>query len=326
MEEGAQVTGPDPLPPWPRPPGAVVAVGLFDCVHRGHAFLLETLKAWAAERGAAPVAVTFDPHPEEILSGAAPPLVASPARRVELIRALGVSRVWLFPLTRGVMALTAREFAARYVRGALGGQGLLMGFDNRLGSDRADCAALGAAAAGLGIEVRVCPPYLVEGEPVSSTAVRKAIIAGDLAAAERLLGRRVSVMGRVVRGRRIGRLLGFPTANLQTAGLAVVPCGIYAAEVTLEGRTLRAAMSVGSGPTARPADIAPGTGPYAAAEHTVEVHIIGYDGDLTGKEIEARVVRKLREERRFPDYATLVAQIKKDIAAIETGAEPGEAT
>ncbi len=298
-------------------------MGLFDGVHRGHAFLLETLKAWAAERGAAPVAVTFDPHPEEILHGAAPPLVVSPARRVELIRALGVPRVWLFPLTRAVMALAAREFVARHVRDALGGEGLLMGFDNRLGSDRADCAALRAAGADLGIEVRACPPYLVDGEPVSSTAVRKAIVTGDLPAAEKLLGRRVSVMGRVVRGRKIGRLLGFPTANLETAHQAVVPCGIYAAEVTLEGRTLRAAVSVGSGPTARPGDIAPGTGSYVGAEHTVEVHVIGYAGDLTGKDIEARIVRKLREERRFPDYASLIEQIKKDIAEIETGRDAG---
>ncbi|HAK96420.1 MAG TPA: hypothetical protein DCM87_15875 [Planctomycetes bacterium] len=130
-------------------------------------------------------------------------------------------------------------------------------------------------------------------------------------------------MGRVVRGRKIGRLLGFPTANLETAHQAVVPCGIYAAEVTLEGRTLRAAVSVGSGPTARPGDIAPGTGSYVGAEHTVEVHVIGYAGDLTGKDIEARIVRKLREERRFPDYASLIEQIKKDIAEIETGRDAG---
>ncbi len=291
----------------------MVAVGLFDGVHRGHRYLLETTRDWAAELRAVAVVVTFAPHPEELLHGNPPPLVVSPAHRVRLIHALGIARAWLFPLTAEIMRMTAREFVAQYVRDALGAVGLIVGFDHRLGSDRAGYATLHELGAELGVEVRQCAPFLVGGQPVSSTAVRKAIVGGDLARAEQLLGRRVSVMGRVVEGKKIGRTLGFPTANLQTTHEAVVPCGIYAGEVTIDGRTLRAAVSVGAGPTVQPPAVEAGRGAFQERLHTVEVHVIDYAGELLGKELEVRIERKLRDEQRFASIDALVAQIRADV-------------
>jgi riboflavin kinase/FMN adenylyltransferase len=299
---------------------SVVAIGLFDGVHRGHQALLEELVRWGTDLAAEPAVITFDPHPREILAGDAPPLVVSARHRVRLIRACGVRRVWVLRSDRELLGLSARDFLRRFVVEALGGAGLLVGFDHRLGSDRADLGVLRSIASDLGVTVRSAPPFLVDGAAVSSTAVRKAIVSGDLHRAERLLGRRVTILGRVVSGAGRGEGLGYPTANLAIEHEAMVPCGIYAGEARLDGRRFLAAISVGSSPTFGGPDAVAATGPYVEGRHVVEVHLLDFAGDLRGKELEVVVVRKLREEARFDSPEALIRQMDADVAAIRTEA------
>ena len=314
------LTAPTRDPPWTPPARAVVAVGLFDGVHCGHRALLAELSTWAQACGAAPVVITFDPHPDAVLSGAPPPLVVTPAHRVRLIRELGIAHVWLLALDGGVLRLTAREFLQRYVCAAVAGRGLLVGFNNRLGRDRAGYGELAALGGSLKLEVRECPATLVDGVPVSSTRVRQAIVAGDLARARRLLGRSPSVAGRVVAGRGRGRGLGFPTANIRPGHEAVVPCGVYEGEVSIDGRTYRAAVSIGACPTFAPGGGAAAHGAFEDGSHTIEAHILEFRGDLLGREIEVRIHRALRKERVFDSAAALAVQIRADIDAIRQNA------
>jgi riboflavin kinase / FMN adenylyltransferase len=305
--------------PWPRPRRSVVAVGLFDGVHRGHRLLLGELVNWAARAGAEPVVITFDPHPAAVVAGVAPPLVTGPRERVRLIQALGIERVWLLPATPAFVKVRAEEFLRRYVCGDLGAIGLLVGFDNRLGSDQAGFAALRALGASLGLEVRTCAPFLLRGEPISSTALRQAIAAGDLARAAEMLGRPVSFAGRVVRGAGRGKGLGYPTANVALEHEVMVPCGIYGGEAVLEGKRYLAAISVGACPTFGAADAAPARGAYVAGAHVIEVHLLDFEGDLAGRELEVELDGKLREEEKFASPEALVAQMARDVAAIRAG-------
>jgi riboflavin kinase / FMN adenylyltransferase len=302
--------------PWPRPERSVVAVGLFDGVHRGHQFLLGELKRWASSVAADAVVVTFDPPPAAVISGAAPPLITSPRRRIRLIEELGIERVWLLRTDSSLVRLRAREFLEDYLCGALRAVGLLVGFDNRLGSDQADFAQLRSVGASRGVEVRSCEPFLIGGEPISSTVLRQAITAGDLGRAEGLLGRKVSFAGTVVRGAGRGAGLGFPTANLALEHEVMVPCGIYGGEVRTGGRRWLAAISIGSCPTFNARSLAPARGPYVPNSHGVEVHIIDFEGDLSGQELEVTVTRKLREEEKFMSVEALIAQLQRDVEAI----------
>ena len=304
------------VPPWSPPERSVVAVGLFDGVHKGHRRLLRDLAVWAREADAAPVVLTFDPQPAVLVTGSAPPLVVGARHRVELIRSLGIEHVWLLAMTRELARLCAEDFLRTHVVDPLGGVGLLVGFDNHLGSDRADYGTVSAMAEALGLSVRTCEPVIVNGAPVSSTMVRQAIVAGDLVGAEYLLGRRVAIFGRVVTGAGRGRGLGYPTANLRLEHEAMVPCGIYAGEVRLEGMTYLAAISIGSCPTFGGREAQPGSGPYVEERHTVEVHILDFDGDLVGRDLEVAITGKLREEQRFASTEELVAQMDADIRVV----------
>ena len=306
-------------PPWPPPERSVVAVGLFDGVHRGHKHLLSELAEWGREASAVPVVVTFHPHPERITRGSAPPLIVSPRHRIRLISELGIERIWLLDLDPELLGMTAEAFLAAYVTGALNAVGLLVGFNNRLGKDRADYAVLRSLGPSLGLEIRSCDPLIVEGEPVSSTSVRQAIVSGDIERAERLLGRPVSLVGTVIEGAGRGRRLGFPTANLNLQHEATVPCGVYSGRVEVDGRTYSAAVSVGACPTFGGNETRPGKGTYVPGEHRVEVHILDFSGDLLGRELEVMLKRKLREERKFPTEEALIAQLRSDVERIRAG-------
>jgi riboflavin kinase/FMN adenylyltransferase len=293
----------------PRRPN-VVALGVFDGVHLGHQALLRELLSWAREaRGAAGV-VTFARHPGGVLEGHVPDFLTTLEHRLVLFERAGLDFTWVLDFTPELSRLTAEQFAADYLVGGLGARGLLLGADSRFGHDCLGPASPGLTALSrrMGLEIRAVPPVKCpDGQPISSTRIREAIYEGRLRDAAALLGRRVSVLGRVVPGAARGRRLGYATANLDVGREVRPPFGVYATLAELEGHSLRSITNVGYRPTVAP--------PCAAGEKPdllIETHLLDFQGDLYGKTLEIHFVAKLRDERRFPDVQSLAEQIAKD--------------
>ncbi len=310
----------------PRAP-RVATVGFFDGLHIGHHRLLGDLKAWAAATGSEPAVVTFDRHPQEVLTGRGPIRILSLEHRLLLLAREGIAAALVLSFDRALSQWSAEEFVSRVVVDALGGRRLLMGFDSTFGrGKKGTFEHLSAKAGSLRIEVRQAGAERLDGERVSSTLVREAIQAGDLARLERLLGRRFSLVGRVLRGDGRGRTIGVPTANLDVLGSALPPSGVYFAEVSRLGGSLEAALDAGKGARARPdaaleAVVNIGKRPTfkdpSIARDTVEAHLVDWSGDLYGEILEVHLLRWHREERRFRDAEALVKQIRADVQAFK---------
>jgi len=283
---------------------SVVAVGVFDGVHLGHHRLLHQLLEMASALQAMPTVVTFENHPDQMLRGDAPPPLCSVAHRLRLLRRAGVLRLALLRFEPQLQQMTARQFAEVVLLRGLRARGLLLGYDSAMGRDRegtpARFAELGEE---LGFEVRTGEPFEVGGEPISSTRIRDAIASGDLTGARRCLGRFPGALGTVVHGDARGRTLGFPTANLALQPGALPPTGVYAVEAVVDGETYAAVANLGERPT------------FEASGPSLEVHLLDYDGDLYGRELEVSFRVLLRDERRFEGPDQLKAQIARDVEA-----------
>jgi len=282
---------------------SAVAVGVFDGVHLGHQRLLQQLLEMASALEAMPTVVTFANHPDQVLHGSAPPLLVSVPHRLRLLRRAGVMRLVLLTFEPRLQNMTAREFATEVLGRHLRARGLLLGYDSALGKGREGTPQrfreLGDE---LGFEVRTGSPFEVGGKPVSSTAIRAAIASGDLALAQRYLGRPPGALGTVVHGDARGRALGFPTANVQPQAAVLPPTGVYAVEAIVDGVTWPAVANLGTRPTFD----------AAATTPLLEVHLLGFDGDLYGRELEVTFRKFLRGEQRFADADALRAQIARD--------------
>ncbi len=297
----------------PAPPagGAVVSVGVFDGVHLGHQAILAANVARARELGARPTVVTFRGHPKELLLGRAPRTLTTLRHRLALFRRAGIEHTVALTFDERLRGTPAEQFAREVLAERLGTRALVLGFDSKFGRDRAGTPEL---LARLGYDVQVVPKVQVGERAVSSTAIREAVELGDLPAAERMLGRRVSVFGDVVRGASLGRELGFPTANLDLHHELHPPPGVYACRVRRIGpgdvedvRSVHAAVcNIGYRPTVE------STRPERPL---VEVHLFDFEDDLYGEELELEFVRHLRPERRFPDVEALREQIARDSRA-----------
>jgi riboflavin kinase/FMN adenylyltransferase len=271
-----------------------VARGTFDGVHVGHRAVLRA----AVEAGAAPAAVTFDPHPREAL-GNRVELISTLERRLELIAESGIAEALVLEFTPEVAAQEPEEFA-RDVLGAIGAVVVVAGADFRFGRRRSGDLEL---LRGLGYDVRPVP--LVAG--VSSTAIRQLIAAGEIEQAARQLGRPVEVEGVVVAGDARGGTLGFPTANLAVSADLLVPSfGIYAGAAS----GYRAAVSIGLNPH------------YGGAERRIEAHLLDFAGDLYGRRLVVELWQRLRNERAFASESELVEQIERDVEAARGAARP----
>ncbi len=285
---------------------SVVAVGVFDGVHLGHQRLLHQLLEMASALQGMPTVVTFANHPDQLLHGTAPEPLVGVTHRLRLLRRAGVMRLVLLTFEPRLMNMSARDFAADVLCRALRARGLLLGYDSALGKDREGTPQrfreLGAE---FGFEVRTGSPFEVDGRPVSSTAIRAAIRAGDLALAQRYLGRPPGALGTVVHGDARGRTLGFPTANVVPEPAVLPPPGVYAVEAIVDGRTWPAVANLGQRPTFA-------AGPAPAV---LEVHLLDFAGDLYGRELEVTFRQFLRPEQRFADARELRAQIERDAAA-----------
>jgi riboflavin kinase/FMN adenylyltransferase len=284
-------------------------IGVFDGVHRGHLRVIGELVRWAHEEGGDAVVVTFDRHPREVLTGEKPAALASLEHRLVLLERAGVDAALVLPFDEKTAATSATGFVSEVLVGALGAKKILLGANHRFGHGReGDLDLLIKLGPSLGFEAREVPlePADRAGEVVSSTAIRDAIRDGRLSDAERMLGRPVTVLGKVVQGEARGRLLGFPTANLDLQHEARPPRGVYACLVSEESERKRwlAVVNVGRRPTFHP----------EADEDLVEAHLLDWKGDLYGKTLEVSFLAKLRDEKRFDGPKALVAQIEADVA------------
>ena len=293
-----------PDPPDGLEARSVVVVGVFDGVHLGHQRLLHELLEMASQLHGVPTVVTFREHPDALLRGAAPPLLASIPHRLRLLRRAGVERVLLLDFDTQLRNFIAAEFARRILADGLHAVGLLLGYDSALGKNREGTPEhLRALGKDLGFGVRVATPFTVDGAPVSSTSIRGAITSGDLGSAHRLLGRWPSAFGRVVAGDGRGKTLGFPTANIEAETPVLPPNGVYAVEVLHDGELLPGVANLGTRPTFD----------QAATARVLEVHLLDFAGDLYGATIEVCFMAHLRGEQTFASPDELAAQIAVDI-------------
>lgn len=284
--------------------GSVVTIGNFDGVHVGHQAILSELRKQALLRGAVPTVVTFEPTPLEYFApDSAPPRLTDFREKYEMLGNHGIERVLLLRFDAALAALPAEDFISEILVEGLGVQYLVIGDDFRFGQGRrGDFALLQEAGARHSFEVAATPTQTLTGERVSSTRVRCALADGDLALASELLGRMYRMSGTVVSGDRIGRQLGFPTANLHRPGDKLPLNGIFLVRVYgLDGEALYGVASLGSRPTVN------------GTHDVVEVHLFDFDRDIYGKHIEVEFLEKLRDEERFANLDALREQIRSDV-------------
>jgi riboflavin kinase/FMN adenylyltransferase len=290
-----------------------IALGSFDGLHRGHHRVIEAITTIppdlpGSDQGstAVPTVVSFWPHPREVLHGETRLRLDLPEEKLELLEPLGIRQLVMVPFNRALAALSPQAFVSEVLVGQLQARRVAVGENFRFGAGRcADAADLARLGAACGIAVSVVAMLCEGGERVSSSRIRRALAAGDLAEAERLLERPYRFRGRVVAGRGLGRGLGWPTANLQVDGRKFLPReGVYAVLAwsgEVRGPAMPAVMNLGPQPTVDP-----------LSPSAVEVHLLDRQIDLTGAELIVQPVRYLRGQQRFADLAELAARIGED--------------
>jgi riboflavin kinase/FMN adenylyltransferase len=291
--------------------GGFVAIGNFDGVHRGHQRMVASLVQHARREGGPAVVLTFDPPPVEILRPEhVPPRLSTLEHKLERLAELGVDTAIVYPTSREFLQLSPREFFEQVVRLELHARGLVEGPNFYFGKDRAgDVGVLRELCDRAGLMLDVVPPVTVGGRLVSSSAIRQAISAGDVARAQSMLGRPYAVRGLVSEGAGRGRTLGFPTANLANVQTLLPADGVYATRVALNGRRYPAATHAGPNPT------------FGEHHHKLEVHVLDFEGTLYGREIDLEFIERLRGVRSFTDADDLRHQVDQDIQATRTTVE-----
>jgi riboflavin kinase/FMN adenylyltransferase len=292
----------EPLPAACR--GGAVALGNFDGVHRGHqAILAEAVRQAQGAAGPA-VAVTFDPHPLQLLRPAEfQPLLTTVPQRAELLRRYGADHVVVLPTSPALLQLRPEEFFENIIRARLEARVLVEGFNfcfgrNREGTTETLKRLCEAAAMGLSL----VPPQTLDGQPISSSRVRGELVAGQVRRAATLLGRPYQITGTVVTGRRRGQSLGFPTANLDDLGTLIPGNGVYAVRVVHRGDVYAGACNIGPNPT------------FGEDARKLEVHLIDFQGDLYAQTLTVDFVERLRDTRPFASPSELIAQLQTDVS------------
>lgn len=290
----------------------VVAIGVFDGVHRGHQEILKQTVREAKSQGLSPVALTFDIHPEEMFTPEkSPPYIASLSQRASLIETYsGIETLAIARFDRLYAALSPEAFVSDILETCLGAGHVLVGADFRYGRHRAgSVTTLLEAGARCGFTVTVVPPILIHGDRVSSTQIRGLVASGDIPAATDLLGHPFVVEGTVRHGKQLGRTLGYPTANLHPVHpRQLLPGnGVYAAYAHLaSGQRVRAAVSVGTNPTTDTDNA-----------RKVEAFLMdGFSGDLYGQDFALDFREKVRDEQKFSSLDALVSQMALDVNKI----------
>ncbi len=284
----------------------LLAAGFFDGVHRGHQDLIRRALA-ASRRGLGQTWImTFNPHPKKILSpAAAPALLTSTAHKLRLLEALGVSGCVVAPFTQATARQEPEAFIAALKKAIPNISRLYIGLNWKFGRNgRGDAALLKKMAPGHDFRVVAIPPVRWRGHPISSTRIRRAVAGGRMADAANMLGRPFSVLGTVRHGRKIGRTMGIPTANLNFLNEACPPQGVYAVTALIRGKRHAGVANLGIRPTF------PGPG---SRQPILELHVLDMCQDLYGETLEIFFLKRLRAERKFSTPAALRNQIARDI-------------
>lgn len=285
----------------------VLTIGVFDGVHRGHQHVLATVVARGRQLGLDAAALTFEPHPAQIVRPEhAPLLLTTLDERIPLLAAQGLDLLVIEPFTAALSRLRAAAFMER-VCDALPLRELWIGWDFVLGHDREGTpAVLRQLGARLGFSVHIIERLATDGPRLSSTAARHALLEGDVATATTILGRPYHLAGRVVSGDRRGTAIGVPTANLALPAGRLVPAnGVYVCRAQVAGAWRPAVTNIGVRPT------------FDGLRRTVEAHLLEFDGDLYDQPLTLQLLARLRAEQRFGSVAELIAQIRRDVVAAQ---------
>lgn len=288
----------------------VVGLGNFDGLHIGHQKLISDLVTMAGKVGGTPAVFTFYPHPLAILKPEkSPPLLLSQEDKQKFLCKLGVQVLLQIPFDLDFAAMAPEEFIKKVLHEEMGACGIVIGYNYTFGkSGRGTPALLEELSTVYGFELRVIPPVTIEGQPVSSTLIRSLLTSGDVTSAAKYLGYYPFVRGEVVTGEKRGRILGFPTANLNIDQTLLVPAnGVYITKVHIDEESYFGVANIGVKPT------------FNANKRNVEVHLLDFCGDLYGKHIKVCFTGRLRNEKKFASPSELIKQIEKDI--IEARAE-----
>lgn len=293
-----------------------VTIGNFDGVHMGHQKLLCRTRQKAQVLGLSSVVVTFDPHPLRVLVGAhTPPFITLTPQKLELIASLGLDYTLCLEFTKELARLEPEEFVKKFLIDALGMREMVIGYDYAFGRNRkGNYALLCDLGACHGFRIEQVGPVLIQDAIVSSSRIRDMVQAGLVWEVRPLLGRFYRVEGRVIPGRnRGGRLLGFPTANLQLKDELFPKTGVYAVWTEYQGRIRPAVVNIGFNPT------------FGNDVLSVEVHILDFNEDLYGRDVRVHFVQRLRSEQKFPDVQALISRIHEDINLARRILESSEA-
>ena len=288
----------------PDSPPSVVALGAFDGIHLAHQKILATARTRARALGLRALACTFDPHPLAVLQPERAPVpITELAENLARIALQGLDAAVVIPFTREFSLLEAEAFVKDVLVGRLKAREVVVGFNHTFGRGaQGNARLLAELGPKYGFVAHVIPPLVVDGVVVSSSAIRQALAAGDVAWARKFLGHPYTVRGRVLRGKGRGRQLGFPTANLKPERELIVPPGVYAARAAWEGGRAGAVVNVGIRPT------------FGEGEYWVEAYLLDFAGDLYDSLLALEFEERIRPEQKFPDVEALRAQVVRDVA------------
>ena len=287
-----------------------VAIGMFDGVHLGHQQLIRQALADAEQHEGSAIVVTFDRHPNSIVAPErVPPLIYSPQQKLRAIASLGADATLIIPFTREFSEQPADIFISSLARHLTPIHSICVGRSFVFGHKRSgDVSLLQQLGRELNFIVHGIAAVSLDNEIVSSTRIRETVRAGEFDRASQMLGREYALSAVVIHGDELGRKLGFPTANLDVSGSLVPPSGVYAVHAYVEGKRHRAIVNIGQRPTLQ----------TATPTLRVEAHLLNFEGDLYGKDLELTFVEKLRDERKFASLDELRAQIRRDIGEAES--------
>lgn len=286
--------------------GGCLAIGNFDGVHRGHQQMFAALARLASERNVPSVVLTFEPHPIDILRPQqAPPRITTSEHKAELIEQCGIDFLLMYQTDLRLLNLSPQDFFDAVVLGEIAASGVVEGPNFFFGRNRAgNIKVLESLCAQAELTLDVVPPIYVGTQMVSSSVIRQLLLDGDFDQANDLLGHRYCVRGTVTEGEARGRTLGFPTANITHIPTVLPRDGVYAGVVNHAGRAWPTAINLGPNPT------------FKERRRKFEAHLIGFDGDLYGQELEVELIRRLRDTQPFPNVEALKAQLQQDVCAV----------
>lgn len=283
--------------------GAVVTLGNFDGLHLGHRAILEKLKARSKALGLPSVVYTFDPHPLKVLAPkSSPPLIASIEEKTDIIKSYGVNSLVLARFTESFAKKDPRKFVEDIIVKGLSAREVIVGHDYAFGrGGKGNVESLKKFGKEFGFKVSVMAAVTRGGEVVSSSRIRRLITDGEVSKAAKLLSRYFSISGKVVKGRGVGKGLGFPTANIRVDGELFPKAGVYAVRVELGRSSYDGVVNIGTAPT------------FNRGKVVVEAHILGFKGLAYGKSIKLYFIKRVRDERRFKDPSELSREIERDV-------------